>query len=601
MENDINCEPEHGRISIDWQAVKKRLYKPLLMVLSFTIVSWWAGFLNAYLPSPERTMLWLGNIRRGEAQSAVDRFRVVLCWLENDPSGDNTRNVAQAFTSIEGITLVRSARIVAASGAADGWRKTMRKEARAVLEDWAADLALVGVAKQPGKALSLWFVPRSGEGTLTRGDQPYELENATLGLDFHKDYRAEITAAALVAISPLAESETHGRVLEKGLVDATDKLATLLKASAATEPDDRRARLQLSLGNALRTLGERESGTERLEQAVAAFHAALKELTRERVPLDWATTKTNLGNALVVLGGRESGTERLEQAVAAYRDALKVRTRERVPLGWAMTQNNLGHALRILGARESGTERLEQAVAAFHAALKERTREREPLDWAATKNGLGNALVALGGRESGTERLEQAVAAYRDSLREHTRERVPLGWAMTQNNLGHALGTLGERESGTERLEQAVAAFHAALKELTRERVPLDWATTKTGLGKALVALGGRESGTERLEQAVAAYRDALKVRTRERVPLGWAGIQDGLGACPSDPGRAGEWHRAAGTSRGRLPQRPQGAYPQARAVRLGRDAKRPRQCPFGPGPAGEWHRAAGTSRGRLP
>ena len=94
----------------------------------------------------------------------------------------------------------------------------------------------------------------------------------------------------------------------------------------------------MNLGNALQTLGERESGTARLEQAVAAYRAALEELTRERVPLDWAMTQMNLGNALRTLGERESGTARLEQAVAAYRAALEERTRERVPLDWARTQ-----------------------------------------------------------------------------------------------------------------------------------------------------------------------------------------------------------------------------------------------------------------------
>ena len=92
------------------------------------------------------------------------------------------------------------------------------------------------------------------------------------------------------------------------------------------------------------------------------------------------------------LGERESGTARLEEAVAAYRAALEERTRERVPLDWAMTQNNLGNALRALGERESGTARLEEAVAAYRAALEERTRERVPLDWATTQNNLGNAL-----------------------------------------------------------------------------------------------------------------------------------------------------------------------------------------------------------------
>ena len=52
--------------------------------------------------------------------------------------------------------------------------------------------------------------------------------------------------------------------------------------------------------------------------------------------------KDSLGAALQTLGQRESGTARLEEAVAAYREALKERTRERVPLQWAMTQNNLG-------------------------------------------------------------------------------------------------------------------------------------------------------------------------------------------------------------------------------------------------------------------
>jgi hypothetical protein len=51
-------------------------------------------------------------------------------------------------------------------------------------------------------------------------------------------------------------------------------------------------------------------------------------------------TQMNLGNALAGLGERESGTARLEEAVRAHRAALEERTRERVPLEWAMTQSN---------------------------------------------------------------------------------------------------------------------------------------------------------------------------------------------------------------------------------------------------------------------
>src|SRR5262249_3655128 len=85
-----------------------------------------------------------------------------------------------------------------------------------------------------------------------------------------------------------------------------------------------------------------------LLQVIDRLKALLRLRPRERVPLDWAMTQNNLANALRTLGERESGTARLEEAVTAYRDTLKEWTRERVPLQWASGQNNLGDALRML-------------------------------------------------------------------------------------------------------------------------------------------------------------------------------------------------------------------------------------------------------------
>ena len=86
---------------------------------------------------------------------------------------------------------------------------------------------------------------------------------------------------------------------------------------------------QANLCEGLVALGERELGTARLEEAVTACRLALQELTRGRVPLDWAQTQTLLGNALASLGGRHGNTEQLEEAVADYRPALQEQTRER--------------------------------------------------------------------------------------------------------------------------------------------------------------------------------------------------------------------------------------------------------------------------------
>ena len=104
---------------------------------------------------------------------------------------------------------------------------------------------------------------------------------------------------------------------------------------------------------------------------MAAYRAALEEWTRERVPLDWAMTQNNLGNALETLGERESGTARLEEAVAAYRAALEERTRERVPLDWAYSQHGLANALAALAKRQK-RRRASGRGARIHARRRRR-------------------------------------------------------------------------------------------------------------------------------------------------------------------------------------------------------------------------------------
>ncbi len=290
--------------------------------------------------------------------------------------------------------------------------------------------------------------------------------------------------------------------------------------------DDERGAAHTNLGVALGRLGERESGTARLEEAVQAFRAALEELTRERVPLNWAITQMNLGNALARLGERDAGTARLEEAVAAYRAALLEYTPDPVPLQWAMTQNNLGNALSTLVGREGGTARIQEAVAAYREALKERTRDRVSREWATTQNNLGSALCTLGDQQSGTAPLEDAVAAYRAALEERTRERVPLQWAETQANLGNALGRLGERESGTAKLEEAVAAYRAALEERTRERVPLDWAASFGNQGVAMMLIADRTNGGALAETAVKQIEAAYET-LREGGQQQWAAFYE--------------------------------------------------------------------------
>ena len=479
-------------------------------LITALLVVWFSEAFVHVVPSPQRLYLRAQNALSATPSRADDSFRIVLCWLENDWSGDDTKNVEAAFSGIEGITLVVSDADISASGAADEWRPAMRQSALEVLERWNADVAIIGRVKQSGESLALWFVPRRGDGTLRRADRPYTLQDATLGPDFHEDLRTQLAVMAWNAVAPLARATARARVFEKGLQTATAKLSKLLDTPTIRRPNHR-ANLYVALGDAHSTLGALETETNRLEDATEAYRRALNIYTREREPVQWAKVQHALGRALAALSWREPGIGRSEQAAAAYHAALQVFTREHTPLYWAVVQGNLATVLRRLGELETGTARLEQAIAAHRAAMEVFTREPAPDDWAFAQDNLGNALSVLGERKNSTALLGQALHAHRGALEVLTRDRVPLSWATAQHNLGATLIALGLRERGTFHLEQAVDAFRAALHERTRERTPLDWAVTQNALGNALRHLGDRTRSRRLLEEARDAFRAALE------------------------------------------------------------------------------------------
>lgn len=274
---------------------------------------------------------------------------------------------------------------------------------------------------------------------------------------------------------------------------------------------DERGSALLDLGNAFLTLGEREGSTEKLDQALEAFHEAASELTQDSAPLEWAKAQNALGEALWTIGEREGNAEKLDEALGAFRAALKEWTQERVPLDWARAQNNLGKTLSILGLHERNADRIEQAIESFHAALTEWTKDRSPFEWALAQQNLGNALVTLGEIGGGVERPEQAIKHFHAVLSVRTRDRVPLEWAKTQNSLGTAHLEIGIAKRSEEHLEHALEAFSAALDEWTFARMPLDWAMYWGNQGVALMHLADLRNEIGMAQQALAQIYDAEK------------------------------------------------------------------------------------------
>ncbi len=190
----------------------------------------------------------------------------------------------------------------------------------------------------------------------------------------------------------------------RGDLEAADRIRTAKSAELARQrqEDEREQwRNELARAGEWYDRGDRLGRNADLLRALQIYRDDVLPLApRERVPLDWATTQNNLGAALSTLGQRESGTARLEAAVQAYSAALQERTRERVPLNWATTQNNLGNALRTLGERESGTARLEAAVQAYSAAQAVYTQETAPVRFTRLAEGIAEVSALIKARRA---------------------------------------------------------------------------------------------------------------------------------------------------------------------------------------------------------
>ena len=438
------------------------------------------------------------------------KYSVLLADLAGDKEEQMVTNIADSLNGWEGIHAARLRRPLPV----DKRPQTLSKVQQYLDETGFDVLIWGGVIRHDGRSLPKLFLEhadlgREGERSVWQGryalvDQTFELPEL-----FWTDLRT-ILELKIVADANVVVYESGTYMVDR-MAPVIEKIERLFGFSDLSRwPDDTPPAIWGSLGLSYAVLGDQTGQEVWLDRAISAYREALKEWTRERVPLEWAGTQNNLGNVLRMLGERKYNYGKLEEAVAAYHEALKEYTRERVPLYWAMTQNNLGSALSISGVLWRDEKTLEAGLAVFPEVFKEVTRERVPLYWAMTQHNLGQVLALVGQRRGDEKTLEESIAAYREALKEYTRERVPLYWAMTQDNLGRALALVGQRRGDEKTLEESIAAFREALKEYTRERVPLYWAMTQIGLGYALTTLARQRGDKSLLLEVVSVSRKVL-------------------------------------------------------------------------------------------
>lgn len=126
------------------------------------------------LPSPQRVLFAIENTFNPKRlrDHVTQQPRVVLSWLEEDPQGTATKQIARAVDGDRSIKVLRTARIVRARhGAVGEWSDGMRGHAEQILSKFGADVVVAGYTEGDESAW-LYFVPIFGDGTLTRGDKP---------------------------------------------------------------------------------------------------------------------------------------------------------------------------------------------------------------------------------------------------------------------------------------------------------------------------------------------------------------------------------------------------------------------------------------------
>jgi tetratricopeptide (TPR) repeat protein len=326
----------------------------ILLVAAF--IAWlFEDSLKDFLKHHLKKLRWPGRLPKAEPNV----FTVAVAHLDNDSDGQGERLIVEALGEIKGIQWRQFDRTLPAGGS--GQVNPGHEIARKYLKDSGAEVLIWGTLLKAGDK----FVPKLclTSSRVAKESARYQLtEDLNLPPLFHSDL---VNLLRLLVANYAAEfSAQEGQFIAGQLGPFIAKVRQLLAASQAQEGwnADARAELRFIFANASATFGQQSGNNQSLGEAVAAYREALKEYTRERVPLDWAMTQNNLGAALRTLGARESGTARLEEAVAAYREALKEYTRERVPLYWATTRNNLGNALRILGERKRNMELISEAL-----------------------------------------------------------------------------------------------------------------------------------------------------------------------------------------------------------------------------------------------
>jgi len=273
---------------------------------------------------------------------------------------------------------------------------------------------------------------------------------------------------------------------------------------AAEKADDERGMgaASVGIGNTytLRPASPAHRG-ENVRKAVENYERALKLLSEDEYPIQYATTQNNLGAAYWNLPAADNKVraENIIKAIECYKEALQISRKEEHPLQYAITQNNLGAAYTDLPAADNveRADNINKAIDCYDEALQIYRKDEYPLDYAMTQNNLGNAYRNLPAAtsEERADNVKKAIECYDKALQIRRKEEYPIQYATTQNNLGNAYAYLpaADNEERADNVKKAIDCYDEALQIYRKDEYPQDYCLTAANMGLLLASMGNKE------------------------------------------------------------------------------------------------------------
>jgi|GEM_PF-926107 len=274
-----------------------------------------------------------------------------------------------------------------------------------------------------------------------------------------------------------------------------------------------------------------DPGNAQMEQALAAYDAALTVLSYEKTPFGWAQLQFNRA----ITYNNQQGVDRaeaIEQAITYCGNALKVLTRAVVPTDWARVMKLVGalYTDRLRGERK---DNIEKAIDYCLQSLSVLSPEIRTEEWVSSRISLGNAysnrVYGEPGRnwEKALSAFEQAITVVPPSSRQ---------WAILLLNCApvYSHRVLGDPAENAEQAirygEQALAAWRT---------LDAAEAVTEASVTEALVNLGNfylrrvRGGRADNIEQAIDYFEQAIQTRHWQPATESqrWARLMTNLGA----------------------------------------------------------------------